>query len=103
MNFCAYRKTSISFVPKTISVLAGLLRDTSPQVVKRVIQACAAVYRNLLQWMCTLGDISEETETAWNTFSIMKVNNILLRQYYIKIVALTKLPFVVSGGNFRHD
>lgn len=68
-----YRKTHISYVPKTISVLAGLLRDTSPQVIKRVIQACAAVYKNFLQWLCTIGDISEETETAWNTLCIMKV------------------------------
>lgn len=50
----------------------GLLRDTSPQVIKRVIQACAAIYRNMLQWLCTLDDISDATETAWNTLCIMK-------------------------------
>lgn len=67
-----YSKTQISFVPRTISVLAGLLRDDSPQVIKRVIQGLAAVYKNLLQFICTLGDISEETEQAWNTICIMK-------------------------------
>lgn len=49
-----------------------MLRDTSPQVIKRVIQSCAAIYRNMLQWLCTLEDISEATETAWNTLCIMK-------------------------------
>lgn len=49
-----------------------LLRDESPQVIKRVIQACAAVYKNMIQWLCTLDDISEATETAWNTLCIMK-------------------------------
>lgn len=59
-------------MPQTISVLTGLLRDQSPQVVKRVIQGLAAIYKNFLQWICTLGDISDETEQAWNTISIMK-------------------------------
>lgn len=67
-----HRKTHISFVPRTISVVAGLLRDQSPQVIKRVIQGLAAVYKNFLQWICTLGDISDETEQAWNTMCIMK-------------------------------
>lgn len=62
----------MTYLPQTISVLSGLLRDTSPQVVKRVIQACAAIYRNMLQWLCTLDDIFEATETAWNTLCIMK-------------------------------
>ncbi|XP_031626732.1 symplekin [Contarinia nasturtii] len=65
-------KTQISFVSRTITVLAGLLRDQSPQVIKRVIQGFAAVYKNFLQWICTLGDISEETDQAWNTICIMK-------------------------------
>lgn len=37
-----------------------------------MIQGSAAVYKNLLQWICTLGDISDETEQAWNTICIMK-------------------------------
>lgn len=59
-------------MPKAATVLHGLLRDTSPQVVKRVIQAFAAIYRNMLQWLCTLDDIFGATETAWNTMCIMK-------------------------------
>lgn len=66
------RKSHISVLPQAISTLSGLLRDTSPQVIKRVIQSCAAIYRNMLQWLCTLEDISEATETAWNTLRIMK-------------------------------
>lgn len=49
-----------------------MLRDQSPQVIKRVIQGLAAVYKNFLQWICGLEDISDETEQAWNTICIMK-------------------------------
>lgn len=52
--------------------MAGLLRDQSPQVIKRVIQGLAAIYKNFLQWICSLEDISDETEQAWNTICIMK-------------------------------
>lgn len=55
-----------------MNVLAGLLRDESPQVVKRVIQGLIAIYKNFLQYICSLGDISDETEKAWNTICIMK-------------------------------
>lgn len=69
-----FRKNQISFLPKCINVLAGLLKDQSPQVIKRVIQACAAVYKNFLQWLCTMNDVPEETEKAWNTLCIMKAD-----------------------------
>lgn len=59
-------------MPITINTLSALLRDSSPQVIKRVIQACAAVYKNSLQWLVTLADISETTEQAWNTLCHMK-------------------------------
>lgn len=59
-------------MPKSIDTLAGLLRDTSPQVIKRVIQACAAVYKHSIQWMVSLADVSDSTERAWNTMCIMK-------------------------------
>lgn len=59
-------------MPKTIDTLAGLLRDTSPQVIKRVIQACAAVYKHTIQWLVSLADVSDNTEKAWNTMCIMK-------------------------------
>lgn len=73
MDFvCVFRKNHISFLPKCINVLAGLLRDQSPQVIKRVIQSCAAVYKNFLQWLCTMNDVPEETEKAWNALCIMK-------------------------------
>lgn len=49
-----------------------MLRDESPQVTKRVIQGLAAIYKNFLQWICTLGDISDETKEAWDAMSIMK-------------------------------
>lgn len=59
-------------MPITINTMSALLRDSSPQVIKRVIQACAAVYKNSLQWLVTLADISETTEQAWNTLCHMK-------------------------------
>lgn len=59
-------------MPVTINTLSALLRDTSPQVIKRVIQACAAVYKNSLQWLVTMADVSETTEQAWNTLCHMK-------------------------------
>lgn len=73
-NLCSifYSKSHINCLPQCITVLAGLLRDESPHVKKRVIQACAAIYRNFLQWLCTLTDVPEETENAWNTLYIMK-------------------------------
>lgn len=55
-----------------INVLAGLLRDTSPQVIKRVIQSCSSIYKSTLIWIITLADISDTTERAWNTLCIMK-------------------------------
>ncbi|KAJ6633749.1 Symplekin [Pseudolycoriella hygida] len=65
-------KLHIDFIPRTINVLAGLLRDISPQVIKRVIQACAAIYKNTLIWLVTLADISDATESSWNTLCHMK-------------------------------
>lgn len=69
---CAFSKRHISFMPRCIATLAGLLRDGSPQVCKRVIQSCAAVYKHTIQWLVTLADISDSTELAWTTLSIMK-------------------------------
>lgn len=72
IRFYCCSKSHVTYLPQTISVLSGLLRDSSPQVIKRVIQACASIYRNMLKWLCTLDDIFEATETAWNTLCIMK-------------------------------
>lgn len=59
-------------MPRTINVLAGLLRDTSPQVIKRVIQACSSLYKNFLVWLVSLADISDATESSWSTLCHMK-------------------------------
>lgn len=72
-----FSKLHIDFIPRTINVLAGLLRDTSPQVIKRVIQAAAAVYKNTLMWLVTLADISDATELSWNTLCHMKVKVVI--------------------------
>lgn len=72
LNVIIYSKIHIEFMPRVINSLASLLRDTSPQVIKRVIQSCAAVYKNTLQWLCTLVDVSDGTEMSWNTLCIMK-------------------------------
>lgn len=60
-------------MPAIIDTLAALLRDESPQVIKRVIQGCAAVYKHSIQWLVSLADVSDNTEQAWNTLCIMKV------------------------------
>lgn len=70
--FPTFRKSHVTFLSQTISTLYSLLRDSSPQVIKRVIQSCAAIYRNFLQWICQQEDISEATERAWETMRLMK-------------------------------
>ena len=75
MKFYFYfSKAKIEFLPKIINVLAMLVRDSSPQVQKRVIQACAAVYRNALKWLCSSEEISDSAEQAWNTLCLIKVS-----------------------------
>lgn len=50
-----------------------LLRDRSPQVIKRVIQACGSIYKNGLQWLCTsVSELTDSAEQAWNVLSLVK-------------------------------
>lgn len=49
-----------------------LLRDTSAQVIKRVIQACGSIYKNGLQYLCSLTDASDSAEQAWSVLSLIK-------------------------------
>jgi symplekin len=63
---------NIEYLPKIVNVSMSLLRDDSVQIIKRVIQACGAIYKNALKWICTLSDITDDVETAWNTLCIIK-------------------------------
>ncbi|XP_038118602.1 symplekin [Culex quinquefasciatus] len=67
-------KMNISLLPKVVNILFGLLRDAAPSVAKRVIQGCGAIYKQALQWICGLSDITEEVEQAWNTLCLVKAS-----------------------------
>uniref|UniRef100_A0A182IR14 Symplekin n=1 Tax=Anopheles atroparvus TaxID=41427 RepID=A0A182IR14_ANOAO len=67
-------KKHIAMLPKVIGVLFSLLRDLSPNVTKRVIQGCGSIYRLAMQWVCSLDDIPEEVEQAWNTMCLVKAS-----------------------------
>lgn len=101
-NHFSFSKLHIDFIPRTINVLAGLLRDTSPQVIKRVIQACAAVYKNTLLWLVTLADISDATESSWNTLCHMKVGVERVLSLTNETTDFLWLQFFL-GGNCGYD
>ncbi|XP_053969576.1 symplekin [Anastrepha ludens] len=65
-------KVKVELLPQVISVISMLLRDRSPQVIKRVIQACGSIYKNGLQWICATGEISDSAEQAWSVLSLVK-------------------------------
>ncbi|XP_050068285.1 symplekin [Anopheles maculipalpis] len=67
-------KQHIALLPKVVGTLFSLLRDTIPNVTKRVIQGCGSIYRLAIQWICQLDDIPEEVEQAWNTLCLMKIS-----------------------------
>lgn len=55
-----------------INVISMLLRDSSAQVIKRVIQACGSIYKNGLQYLCSLTDPTDSAEQAWSVLSLIK-------------------------------
>lgn len=59
-------------LPYVINVISMLLRDSSAQVIKRVIQACGSIYKNGLQYLCSLPDASDSAEQAWSVLSLIK-------------------------------
>uniref|UniRef100_A0A182RXR1 Symplekin n=1 Tax=Anopheles funestus TaxID=62324 RepID=A0A182RXR1_ANOFN len=67
-------KQHIATLPKVVGTLFSLLRDSIPNVTKRVIQGCGSIYRLAIQWICQLDDIPEEVEQAWNTLCLMKIS-----------------------------
>lgn len=66
-------KQKIQFLPRIINALVILLRDKSALVIKRVIQGCAAIYKNALCWICSSADITDDLEHSWNTLCLIKV------------------------------
>lgn len=59
-------------LPKVIKTLMLLLREESAMVIKRVIQACGAIYKNTLQLLCSSEEISEEMLDCWNQLCFIK-------------------------------
>lgn len=89
-----------------IPILSHLLKDESPHVIKRVIQACTAVYKSFLMWLCTLEDIPESVETAWNTLSSMKAETLDLIDHLndgIRTRAIAFLEMVVILQSFAEE
>ncbi|XP_058822982.1 symplekin isoform X2 [Topomyia yanbarensis] len=67
-------KSNINFLPNVVNTLFALLRDSAPSVSKRVIQGCGTIYKQALIWICSLTDITEEVEQAWNTLCLIKAS-----------------------------
>ncbi|XP_067615058.1 symplekin [Eurosta solidaginis] len=65
-------KVRVDLLPQVINLISMLLRDRSPQVIKRVIQACGSVYKNGLQWICNQSEVSDSAEQAWSVLSLVK-------------------------------
>ncbi|XP_029405964.2 symplekin [Bactrocera dorsalis] len=65
-------KVKVESLPQVIGIISMLLRDRSPQVIKRVIQACGSIYKNGLQWICGKSEILDSAEQAWNVLSLVK-------------------------------
>lgn len=65
-------KVKVELLPHVINVVSMLLRDNSAQVIKRVIQACGSIYKNGLQYLCSLMEPGDSAEQAWNILSLIK-------------------------------
>lgn len=70
--FPLFSKVKVECVTQIINVVSMLLRDRSPQVIKRVIQACGSIYKNGLQWICGQQELTDSAEQAWNVLSLIK-------------------------------
>lgn len=67
-----YSKVKVEFLGQVVNVISMLLRDRSPQVIKRVIQACGSIYKNGLQWICSQQELTDSCEQSWNILSLIK-------------------------------
>lgn len=65
-------KSHIKFLPRVTNLLVTLLRDASPVVQKRVIQAVGMIYKSALKWICTTNEITDSVESAWDHLGNMK-------------------------------
>uniref|UniRef100_A0A1I8PAP9 Symplekin n=1 Tax=Stomoxys calcitrans TaxID=35570 RepID=A0A1I8PAP9_STOCA len=65
-------KVKVECLTQIINLVSMLLRDRSPQVIKRVIQACGSIYKNGLQWICAQQELTDSAEKAWNVLSLIK-------------------------------
>lgn len=62
----------MEYLFQVVNVISMLLRDRSPQVIKRVIQASGSIYKNGLQWICNQSELTDSCEQAWNVLSLIK-------------------------------
>ncbi|XP_065355238.1 symplekin [Calliphora vicina] len=65
-------KVKVEYLGQVVNVISMLLRDRSPQVIKRVIQASGSIYKNGLQWICNQQEMTDSCEQAWNVLSLIK-------------------------------
>lgn len=66
-------KAHIKFLPRVTNLLLTLLRDSSPAVQKRVIQAVGIIYKSALKWICTTTDeLTDGVESSWDHLGNMK-------------------------------
>ncbi|XP_075145522.1 symplekin scaffold protein [Haematobia irritans] len=65
-------KVKVECLTQIINLISMLLRDRSPQVIKRVIQACGSIYKNGLQWICSHQELTDSAEKVWNVLSLIK-------------------------------
>ncbi|KAI8129473.1 Symplekin [Lucilia cuprina] len=65
-------KVKVEYLGQVVNVISMLLRDRSPQVIKRVIQASGSIYKNGLQWICSQQELTDSCEQAWNVLSLIK-------------------------------
>lgn len=57
---------------KVVRNLHMLLQDTSPQVQKRVIQACCSIYKGTLSWLSKAKFVTDEMQGVWTIINTMK-------------------------------
>lgn len=59
---------------KTADILVGLINDSSPQVIKKVLQVMIRIYNQFYELLTQSNSNNlEEIEQTWNKFSFIKV------------------------------
>lgn len=56
-----------------VQTLSRLASDEAPLVAKRALRASSRFVRCALKWLCTVSNVTQEMEDAWNQLSALKV------------------------------